>query len=95
MDQNPQQERRLHPQLREIYDEAQERVDQFFHHRHEWAGSSINYLSQRVIHEAWPHLHGDEVLLLSGAIERSHKAMADESAWMDDVVTHYTHHAVL
>jgi len=84
-----QRERRQHPFLRPIYADARGLINHFFHHRHEWAGSSINFVAHRVIHEAYPKLHAEEVRLLVGAIERQHLALADEAARMEEIVVHY------
>lgn len=73
-------ERRRYPHLRAIYSEAREHIDHFFHNRHDWAGSSIDHLAHRVIHEAYPHLHGEEVRILVAAIERLHEALAEEES---------------
>jgi hypothetical protein len=67
---HPDNERRRHLQLRVIYDEARGHIDHLFHHRQEWAGSSIDFLAHRVIHEHYPHLRGDDVRTLVSAIER-------------------------
>lgn len=63
-------ERRMHPQLRAIYDDARLRIDRFFHDSSEWAGTPIDYLALRVVHEAYPDLAGDDVRALVSAIER-------------------------
>lgn len=65
-------ERRQHLHLRALYPEARTQIDHLFHNRHDWAGSPIDYLAQRAIHEAWPHLHADDVRILVNAIERVH-----------------------
>ncbi len=71
-------ERRQHPHLRAIYPEARIHIDHLFHNRHDWAGSPIDYLAQRVIHENYPHLHGEDVRILVGAIERLHQEIAEQ-----------------
>lgn len=70
--------------------EANQRIDEFFQHQHDWAESSINYLAQRLIHETYPDLDADDVMLLVGSIEREHKIRADEAARMDEIVTQYS-----
>lgn len=80
----------LPPHLSALEDDARLRIEEFFRHRHDWAGSSINYLAQRVIHEAYPELSAEEVTLLVGSIEWEHKIRADEEARMDEIITHYT-----
>jgi len=73
----PADERRHHPHLRALYPDARIHIDHLFHNRHDWAGSPVDYLAQRAIHEAWPNLHGDDVRLLVGAIERMHQQIAE------------------
>lgn len=77
------EERRVHPHLRDLYDDAIARIDHAFHHHHEWAGSSINFLARRVVHEAYPDLHGNDIEVLAAAIERQHKLLADAEALID------------
>ncbi len=72
-------ERRHHPHLRAIYPDARIKIDHLFHDRHDWAGSPIDYLAQRAIHESWPHLQGDDVRILVDAIERVHLKLAQQS----------------
>jgi hypothetical protein len=77
---NAQTERRLYPHLRNLYPDARLHIDHIFHNRHDWAGSPIDYLAQRIIHETYPQLGSNEVRILVGAIERVHQALAaDES----------------
>lgn len=66
-----QPDRRQNPRLRTIYGEVREKLDQFFHSNKEWAGSSIDYLALRMVHEAYPDLSSDEVRTLVAAIERA------------------------
>jgi len=66
-----QPDRRQNPRLRTIYGDVREKLDHFFHSRKEWAGSSIDYLALRMVHEAYPELTSDEVRTLVAAIERS------------------------
>lgn len=70
-------ERRRYPHLRTIYHEARHHIDHIFHNRHDWAGSPIDYVAHRIIHESYPHLDSSEVRLLVGAIERVHREIAD------------------
>jgi hypothetical protein len=69
-------ERRQHPHLRAIYVDARARIDHFFHNAHDWAGSPIDYLAHRLIHEAYPQLTSRDVKVLVGAIERWHESAA-------------------
>jgi hypothetical protein len=64
------QERRSHPHLRAIYEDARVRIEHFFHASPEWANSPMDYLAHRVVHEAFPGLTPQDVRLLVSAIER-------------------------
>lgn len=66
-------ERRRNPRLREIYPGARLRIDHFFHAANDWAGSPIDYLALRVIHEAYPELTTQEVRVLMEAIEMKYQ----------------------
>ena len=72
-------ERRQNERLRTIYGEVREKLDHFFHSKKEWAGSSIDYLALRMVHEAYPDLTSDEVRTLVAAIERA--AGASNPTW--------------
>ncbi|MEW5787966.1 MAG: hypothetical protein AB1899_08950 [Pseudomonadota bacterium] len=72
-----QHERRHHPQLRAIYDDAWQRIDHFFHAHTDWANSPIDYLAHRVVHEAYPGLSTQDVRLLVAAIERRYQSSKD------------------
>lgn len=63
-------ERRTHPHLRAIYQDACARIDHFFHDSSNWAGTPIDYLALRVVHEAYPDLDTKDVRVLVCAIER-------------------------
>jgi len=69
-------ERRIYPQLRAIYPDARLHIDHVFHNRHDWAGSPIDYVAHRIIHETYPQLVSSEVRILVGAIERVHEELA-------------------
>ncbi len=66
-------ERRIHSHLRAIYQDACVRIDHFFHDSGNWAGTPIDYLALRVVHEAYPDLTTKDVRLLVCAIERHYK----------------------
>jgi precorrin isomerase len=74
----PASERRRYPHLRAIYPEALAHIDHLFHNRHDWANTPVDYLAHRVIHETYPHLHGEDVRILVNAIERMHQALAEQ-----------------
>ncbi|HNQ03105.1 MAG TPA: hypothetical protein PKH69_00690 [Thiobacillaceae bacterium] len=63
-------ERRTHPHLRSLFNEARARIDDFFQDAGNWAGTPIDYLALRVVHETYPDLKPEDVRILVGAIER-------------------------
>lgn len=69
-------ERRQYLNLRAIYVDARRHIDHVFHNRHDWAGSPIDYVAHRIVHEAYPSLDSNEVRILVGAIERAHQQLA-------------------
>jgi hypothetical protein len=62
-------ERRQNTRLRSIFPDARIRIAHFFHEQNDWAGSSIDYLAHRLVHEAYPDLGYVEVCTLVAAIE--------------------------
>lgn len=76
----PASERRRHPHLRAIYPEARTHIEHLFHNRHDWAGSPIDILAHRVIHENYPDLRSGDIRVLVAAIERTHQALAEQEA---------------
>ena len=66
-------ERRTHPHLRSLYTDARIRIDHFFHDSNNWAGTPIDYLALRVVHEAYPGLSTEDVRILVAAIERRYE----------------------
>ena len=66
-------DRRTHPHLRAIYGDARVRIDHFFHNASDWAGTPIDYLALRVVHEAYPHLTAHDVRTLVAAIEHRYE----------------------
>lgn len=76
----PVSERRHRQHLRAIYPEARTHIDHLFHNRHDWAGSPIDFLAHRIIHETYPHLRSEDIRVLVTAIERIHLALANLEA---------------
>ena len=66
-------DRRKNPRLRAIYSDARIRIDHFFHDSSNWAGTPIDYLALRVVHEAYPDLSTQDVRTLVAAIERRYE----------------------
>lgn len=65
-----QPERRTNSHLREIYEDAVQRLQHFFHGEHDWAGTSHDFLALRAMHEAYPDLTPAEVRNLVSTIGR-------------------------
>lgn len=66
-------DRRTHHHLRAIFSDARIRIDHFFHDSNNWAGTPIDYLALRVVHEAYPDLSTQDVRTLVAAIERRYE----------------------
>jgi hypothetical protein len=62
-------ERRKNTRLRAIFPDASMRIAHFFHGHNDWVKSSIDYMAERLVHEAYPDLSGAEVHSLVTAIE--------------------------
>lgn len=71
-------DRRTHPHLRAIFSDARIRIDHFFHDSNNWAGTPIDYLALRVVHEAYPDLNTQDVRTLVAAIERQYEKQVAE-----------------
>jgi hypothetical protein len=71
-------DRRTHPQLRAIFSDARIRIDHFFHDSSNWAGTPIDYLALRVVHEAYPDLNTQDVRTLVAAIEQRYEKQVAE-----------------
>lgn len=71
-------DRRCNPRLRAIYSDARIRIDHFFHDSSNWAGTPIDYLALRVVHEAYPDLSTQDVRTLVAAIERRYEKQRGE-----------------
>lgn len=71
-------DRRTHPHLRAIFSDARIRIDHFFHDSNNWAGTPIDYLALRVVHEAYPDLDTQDVRTLVAAIERQYEKQVAE-----------------
>lgn len=71
-------DRRAHPHLRAIFSDARIRIDHFFHDSSNWAGTPIDYLALRVVHEAYPDLNTQDVRTLVAAIERRYEQQVSE-----------------
>jgi hypothetical protein len=63
-------ERRRNAKLRGIFPEVAEKLQRSFHERIDWAGSSLDFLALRLVHEHYPALTADEVRCLVTAVGR-------------------------
>lgn len=61
---NPLPERRYNPRLRTIYPVASERLHRLFKNQQAWAGSSIDFVALRAVHEQYRDLSPGEVRAL-------------------------------
>lgn len=63
-------DRRVNPQLRGIFVEAYEVVEPFFDPANTWGGQMHEHLAFRALHERFPNLSADEVLVIVTAAKR-------------------------
>lgn len=61
-------DRRSNERLRTIYEDASERLHHLFRDQDDWAGSSIDYVALRLVHERYRELSAAEVRALVSAI---------------------------
>lgn len=66
----PASERRQHLELREIFNEAYDVLEPFFNPDNMWSGHTHEHLAYRAIHERFPRLTGEQVLILVTAAKR-------------------------
>lgn len=66
----PAVERRQHLELREVFDEAYDVLEPFFNPDNTWSGHTHEHLAYRAIHERFPRLTGEQVLILVTAAKR-------------------------
>lgn len=63
-------ERRVNLKLREIFVEAYDVVEPFFDPANTWGGQPHEHLAFRALHERFPQLTADEVLVIVTAAKR-------------------------
>jgi hypothetical protein len=63
-------ERRANLRMREIFVEAYDVVEPFFDPRNAWGGQTHEHLAFRALHERFPTLSGEEVLVIVLAAKR-------------------------
>ncbi|MDD5365878.1 MAG: hypothetical protein PHR30_11100 [Gallionellaceae bacterium] len=64
----PTTDRRVNGRLRAVYDDAAEHLHQLFGAHDDWAGSSIDYVALRMVHERYADLTPGEVRVLVTSI---------------------------
>jgi hypothetical protein len=65
-----QPERRMNPQLRELFDSAYAMIEPFFDPAAGWGGRSLEHLAFRVLRENFPQLSAEEVHAIIVAAHR-------------------------
>jgi hypothetical protein len=63
-------ERRANQRMREIFVEAYDIVEPFFDPKNAWGGQTHEHLAFRALHEHFPTLSGEEVLVIVTAAKR-------------------------
>jgi hypothetical protein len=64
------EERRVNSKLREQFVEIYDILEPFFDPANSWAGHTHEHLAFRALHERFPDLSGDEVLVIVIAAKR-------------------------
>jgi hypothetical protein len=63
-------ERRVNLRIREMFVEAYDILEPFFDPANSWAGQMHEHLAFRALHERFPDLSGEEVLIIVTAAKR-------------------------
>lgn len=66
-------ERRQHPELRTLFEEAYARIEFCFDPQQTWGGLPLEHLAFRMLREAYPQISSQDVHLLVGASLRVYK----------------------
>jgi hypothetical protein len=66
----PETDRRVNLKLREIFVEAYDVVEPFFDPANTWGGQPHEHLAFRALHERFPQLSAEEVLIIVTAAKR-------------------------
>ena len=66
-------ERRQHPELRAIFEEAYARVESCFDPKQTWGGLPLEHFAFRMLREAYPQFSSHETRLLVGALLRVYR----------------------
>jgi hypothetical protein len=74
-DDSKRQERRRHPHLRNLYEEARRHLDHIFRDRPTPADSQAEIEALRIMQERYPNLGSDDIRILVAAIQRVHEVL--------------------
>ncbi len=66
----PPAERRRHPELRALFEEAYARIEPCFDPEQTWGGLPLEHFAFRMLREAYPQMSSQEARLLVGALLR-------------------------
>lgn len=66
-------ERRQHPELRAVFEEAYARVESCFDPQRTWGGLPLEHFAFRMLREAYPQFSSQETRLLVGALLRVYR----------------------
>ena len=64
------EDRRANPELRTMFVEAYDVIRPFFDEANNWAGHTHEHLAFRALHERFPDLSGEQVLVIVSAAKR-------------------------
>jgi len=67
---NRDEDRRVNLQVREMFVEAYDILEPFFDPANAWAGHTHEHLAFRALHERFPKLSGEEVMIIVIAAKR-------------------------
>ncbi len=68
------EDRRVHHDLRPIFDKAIEITAPFFDSKESWGGASLTMYARQALRDAFPELTQQETAILISAVSRVHKA---------------------
>ncbi|HLA35610.1 MAG TPA: hypothetical protein VJ001_12165 [Rhodocyclaceae bacterium] len=67
---SPDNERRIDPDLRELFIEAYDIIRPFFDQATMWAGQPHEHLAFMALHERFPQMSGEQVFIIVSAARR-------------------------
>lgn len=72
-------DRRIHHDLRQIFDDACEMTAPFFDPKQTWGGSSLTMYARQTLRDAYPDLTQQDTAILFSAVSRFHKSTPKNS----------------